>query len=66
MKVQHSTVIELPRDVDARTLKVALEQVPDNAHCSVDVLITEKDRPWESRRTDVSLHCVWEAKDVTP
>lgn len=60
MKIQHSTTIELTREVDARALKIALEQIPDDAHVSTDVRITEPDRPYESRRTEVSLLAVWE------
>lgn len=63
MKVQHSTTIELGREVDVRGLKKALDEVPDEAHVSTDVIITEPDRPWDSRRTDVSLHAVWEARE---
>jgi hypothetical protein len=60
MKIQYSMVIELAKEVDAAVLKRALEQIPDNAHISTDVLITEPDRPYESRRTQVSLNAIWE------
>jgi len=62
VKIQHSTVIELPRDVDAKALKRALDEVPDNALVSTDVYVIEPDRPGEVRRSEVSLHCVWEAE----
>lgn len=60
MKVQHSTTISLKESTDARTLKLALEHIPDEADISADVRITEADRPWESRRTEVSLLAVWD------
>lgn len=62
MKVQHSTTIELNDEVSIVALKRALDEIPDSAHVSTDVRITEADRPWESRRTSVSLLAVWEVE----
>lgn len=61
MKVQHATAIEVPPEATALALKRALEDIPDDAAISIEVQVTEPDRPGEFRQRRTTLRAVWEA-----
>lgn len=55
----HTLTLNMSKDLSMDRLKAFTDAAPADAKVEVLVVTTEPDRPYETRKTDVSLRASW-------